>query len=106
MIEKSGDFWEKAKSFGEDMMDKANDLVDKAQDEAKKESMDDTIKDAEDLNDDLKKKILTNAERADKKDNSLLDNKDSFFEKAARFADGDYHNTGKNEEELTITKDP
>ena len=37
-----------------------------------------------------------------------LDTKDSFFEKAARFADGDYHNEGapRPEGEISITDAP
>jgi hypothetical protein len=33
-----------------------------------------------------------------------LDGFDDFFSKASRFADGDYHNTGKQDEDITIDK--
>lgn len=73
----------------------------------------DLMKKAEDLTEQLKEKVGDDVPKAvsigyDNVKGSLLDGKDDFFEKAKRFADGDYHNTGKkeNQKEVEVQKDP
>lgn len=101
VIDATGDLWEKAKTAGSSFFDKANDLVEKAQDAAAKEgNLDDTIKGAQDLNDKLEQKAKDTSggffhSPVDTK-NSTLDSHDDFFERAKRFAEGDYHGTGSS----------
>ncbi|MEN0004425.1 MAG: hypothetical protein AAF798_09785 [Bacteroidota bacterium] len=105
VLEKTGDIWEKAKAFGGDLMDKANDMAEQAKEEADKFSMDETVEKAKQMGADLEDKVSSTASSTKE---SLLDGKDSFFERAQRFADGDYHNEGarRKEGELEIGQNP
>lgn len=102
ILEKGGETLERAKSLGDDIFQKAADFVHKAQEEAAKESMDDTIRRAEEMGQDASRKAGSTQfsdKPIDTKD-SLLDKHESFFDRAARFADGDYSS------KPTFTKDP
>jgi coenzyme F420-reducing hydrogenase alpha subunit len=109
ILEKGGEALDKAKSFGESVFNKANELVEKAQEEAAKDA-EGIVDKAKDLNEQMEQKIKENTENMTG-DDSLLGGHDSFFDKAARFADGDYHMKGQNkpaedDEDMKITKDP
>jgi polyhydroxyalkanoate synthesis regulator phasin len=101
--------FDKAKSFADKATEQAESLFDKAQEEAAKESMDDVIKKAQQANADLENKVKkadeTFAERMGKEDG--LGKHESFFDKAARYADGDYSAEGQNiEGEMEIKQNP
>ena len=102
--------WEKAQEVGGHFKDRFDKLVDKANEEAAKSSMDDLSKQAKDMDDELERRVrergqrsnAENVERDSKKD--PIDGFDSFFERAERYAEGDYHNEG--EEDMSIGQDP
>lgn len=105
IMEKGGETLERAKSLGDDIFQKASELMEKAQEEAAKESMDDAIRRAEELGQDASRKAGSTQfsdKPIDTKD-SLLDKHEGFFERAARFADGDY---SSKPGEPVISRDP
>jgi ElaB/YqjD/DUF883 family membrane-anchored ribosome-binding protein len=134
-LDKAGDLAEKV---GDKVMDKGEDVMktfqgaaekagkkfedffEKAQEEAAKEQAESSIvQDAKKAADDATSQMDELLEKAKefsdqppktsaKLSQSELSGKDDFFEKAKRFAEGDYHNTGKKEEEgkITISNDP
>jgi len=108
VIEKSGELYEKAKSFGENLLGKADDLVEKAQRAAEAESnLDDATAKAEKLNDLLSSKVEESTPKGGPIDTKegLLGKHDSFFDRAQRFADGDYHNEGGRNTRLFTNPD-
>ncbi len=103
VIEKSGELYEKAKSFGENLLGKADELVEKAQRAAEAESnIDETTAKAKQLNDLLSTKVEESAPKGGPIDTKegMLDKHDSFFDRAKRFAEGDYHNEGGRDTRL------
>lgn len=105
ILEKGGETLERAKSLGKQALDKAADLMEKAQEEAAKESMDETIRKAEDLGREAASKASGTGfseKPVDTKD-SLFEKHESFFERAARFAEGDYRSKPN---EPVISEDP
>lgn len=108
VIEKSGELYDKAKTFGENLLGKADDLVEKAQRAAEAESnLDDATAKAEKLNDLLSSKVEESTPKGgpiDTKD-GLLGKHDSFFDRAQRFAEGDYHNEGGRNTRLFTNPD-
>lgn len=108
VIEKSGELYEKAKSFGEDLLGKADALVEKAQRAAEAEAnLEETTNKAQKLNDLLSTKVEESAPKSGPIDtkSSMLDGHDSFFDRAKRFADGDYANEGGRETRLFTNPD-
>lgn len=105
ILDAAGDMMEKAKDLGNNMMEKTNDLIEKANAEAAKESLDNQIDEAkrwdEKLSDHIKGKDVLDQKDPpigyDKLNESLLDDKDSFWAKAEKFAQGDYSGEGKKE---------
>ncbi len=103
ILDKGGELMDKAKDFGSSMMDKTNDLMDKANAEAAKESLDSQIDEAKSWSDKLSDHVhgdnaLNQKDPKigyDNLDKSLLDDKDDFWSKAEKFADGDYSGEGK-----------
>lgn len=87
ILEKGGETLERAKDLGQQFWVKASDLMQKAQEEAAKEDMEATLHQAEEM--ERKAAQQANAATGGSKD-SLLDKHESFFERASRFADGDY----------------
>lgn len=108
VIEKSGELYDKARSFGENLLGKADELVEKAQRAAEAEAnLDETTAKAKKLNDLLSTKVEESAPKSgpiDTKD-TLLGQHDSFFDRAKRFAEGDYHNEGGRETRLFTNPD-
>ncbi len=100
ILEKGGETIERAKELGQQFWVKASDFMQKAQEEAAKEEMDATLRQAEEM--ERKAAQQANAAGGESKD-SLLDKHESFFERASRFADGDYHAKSATP---TIGKDP
>jgi ElaB/YqjD/DUF883 family membrane-anchored ribosome-binding protein len=123
LVEKSDQLWEKAEDVGEKVFDKAKDLAEKgkswleelsdkaeaekaqekkerdifeqAHSETEKSDVEDTLSEAEKLAGDIEKKVRDTSDS--RGSDSTLTGKDDFFERARRFAEGDYHNTGKND---------
>lgn len=106
-VDVSDKVWEKAEEVGEKVIDKGGDLVDKAKEMAGKvgdkisEKMDEMLEKAEDLDKTIEKeRDAIDANRdgwADTSHNeklrekgSLLDNKDDFWSRAEKYAEGDY----------------
>jgi len=108
VIEKSGELYEKAKNFGENLLGKADELVEKAQRAAEAEAnLDDTTAKAQQLNDLLSSKVEESKPKGGPIDTKegLLGKHDSFFDRAQRFADGDYHNEGGRNTRLFTNPD-
>ncbi|MEM6967627.1 MAG: hypothetical protein AAF573_22885, partial [Bacteroidota bacterium] len=105
ILDAAGDMMDKAKNLGNTMMEKTNDLIEKANAEAAKESLDNQIDEAkrwdEKLSDHIKGKDVLDQKDPpigyDKLNESLLDDKDSFWAKAEKYAQGDYSGEGKKE---------
>lgn len=90
LAEKGSEAIDKAKEVGGQLKEKFDNLVEKASQEAEKDRLQqEAIKAAA-----AKQEAEWQKRAADKNDESTLGNMGSFFEKASRFADGDYHNTG------------
>lgn len=111
--EVGGTFAERAKEVGGELKGKFDDLVEKANAEAAKakENMVDLSEEAKKKAEELEQRIqersgrsnVENLERDSKE--GPLGGFDSFFDKASRYADGDYHNEG-GKDEIKISKDP
>jgi ElaB/YqjD/DUF883 family membrane-anchored ribosome-binding protein len=101
----TGDAMGKANDVGDNIMDKTNDLVEKANAEAAKDNLENQINEASSLSERLEnhvqgKDILDQKDPPigyDKLDESLLDDKDDFWAKAEKYAQGDYSGKGKEE---------
>lgn len=118
IFEKGGEALEKAKGFatniGSKILDAKDELFAKAEAEAAKsgETADSLIDKMKNLNQKLEDKISGNNQQfADKPldtGGSEFSKHDSFWEKADRFAKGDYHMKGKEPKpgELTIKENP
>ena len=110
IMEKSGEVVEKAKDFGSKLFDKADDLVEKAQREAEKESMEETIRQAEEMGKTAEQRAQETMDKVKESTDDLLGKHESFFDKAARYADGDYQMKGDKKDgkpgDLTIGQDP
>lgn len=90
LAEKGSEAIDKAKEIGGQLKDKFDSLVEKAGQEAEKDRLEqEAIKAAA-----AQQEAEWQKRAADKNAESTLGGMDSFFEKASRFADGDYHNTG------------
>lgn len=105
--------WGKAKEKGSSFMDRFEGFVDKANEEAEKESIDDLTKEAKAMDEELERRVkergqrsnAENLERDRRKD--PMGGMDSFFDKAERFAEGDYTGEGvASGKDMTIRKDP
>ena len=114
ILDKGSDAIDKAKDFGNSMMEKTNDLMEKANAEAAKESLDSQIDKAKSWSDKLEDHVKGDnvLDQKDPKigyDNlnkSLIDDKDDFWSKAEKYADGDYSGTGKNIPPTPPTPEP
>jgi len=89
---------DRAKEIGGDLMDKTNELSDKAEAEAAQYNLDNNIDEASSLSDRLEAHVKGQdvMNQKDPKmgyenlEGSMLDGKDDFFSKAAKYADGNY----------------
>lgn len=101
--------FEKTKEVKSNLADKAKEAVGKGT-----AVLDDLLDKAGDLSEKLKQKVEEEEPREvkigyDNAKGSLLDGQDDFFERAERFAKGDYHNTGAKDNvpaDMEIKKDP
>jgi len=109
--DKFSDFYDAAQEdAAKEAGDLKGDMVDKASDMVNNQDMDGTVDAAKGLGD----KIETAADRANnmfpnepiKNDDSLLDGHDSFFDKAQKYADGDYSGDGNKSGDMKIIENP
>lgn len=103
VLEKGSDALDKAAELGAGLKEKADALVEKASAAAEKESLDEAIEKAKEAADlaEARARAFGNKEGERDASGSLLDGTDSFFDRAAKFADGDYHREGS----IKITKE-
>jgi ElaB/YqjD/DUF883 family membrane-anchored ribosome-binding protein len=111
LSEEGAKAWEKAQEVGGKFKKRFDELVEKANQEAAKEqSMEDLSKEAQATEDELEQRVKERAKRSNA-ENLRRDEKegplggfDSFFDKAERYAEGDYHNEGGKD--MNIGQDP
>jgi vacuolar-type H+-ATPase subunit H len=109
ILEKSGEAIEKAKNFGSKLFDKAEDMVHKAQEEAEKDTMEETLRQAEEMGKTAEERARDTMNKVEDATDDLLGKHESFFDKAAKYADGDYQMKGNKkgkEGDITIGKNP
>lgn len=108
ILEKGGETLERAKILGNDLLEKASGLMERAQEEAAKENMDDTIRQAQNMGEEAARKASAtdfSKPPIDTKE-GLLDKHESFFERAARFAEGDYNSQPEIRRDPNYTSAP
>ena len=91
VLEEGSKAWDKAKEAGKGLKERFDQLVDKATEEAEKEKLEEQLRKAKELEEELERKVKS---RESAEGESLLKPHDSFFDKAKRFAEGDYRNEG------------
>ena len=96
VLEKGDELLNRAAEAGAGMKEKFDDLVDRASSAAEQESIDDAIAKAEEAAEqaEARAKAFDGKEADRDTRESTLDGTDSFFDRAARYADGDYHDEG------------
>ncbi|HMQ49026.1 MAG TPA: hypothetical protein PKA00_16165 [Saprospiraceae bacterium] len=108
--EVGGKIMDKASEIGEKVKGKFDDLVEKANAEAAKdkEVLDKLAEEAKIKQEELERRIQERSAKSNvenlaaEKEKSPLSGFDSFFDKADRFAKGDYHNEGDGKPKITI----
>jgi polyhydroxyalkanoate synthesis regulator phasin len=105
VLEKGSELWEKTKEvseeLGEKLLDKGEEVYERGRAYLDKmsEKAEAAAREEEAMRQDpygYKQQAQESEQRAESAGSeSLLDGMDDFFDKASRFADGDYHNTGK-----------
>ncbi len=101
LFEKGGEAFDRAKEAGARLWEKTNDMIEKAQEAAEKDELEEMTKETEAL----QRQAEAKARAADKSANSTLGGFDSFFDKAERFAGGDYHDKS-NSNQPELGRDP
>lgn len=106
VLEKGDELLSKAAEAGAGMKEKFDELVDRASAAAEQESMDETIAQAEEAaaQAEAKAKAFDGQEAERDTSESTLTGSDSFFDRAARYAEGDYHDEGGKE--VKLQQDP
>ena len=109
--EVGGKIFEKATEAGSVIKGKFDELVEKANEAAAQEpSFDELTEEAKKKAEELEQRIKERGERSNVENLKADEEKgplggfDSFFDKASRYADGDYHNEGEGH--MKIQKDP
>ena len=107
---------EKLKDVRDAVSEKTEEMVEKAQDVLNnpEENVDAAIEKANEIADKIKDKVTTGPEdfaetTLDEKMQdtpSTLEDKDDFFDKASKFASGDYHAFDPNAQKPKLSKDP
>lgn len=106
VMEKGDEFLTRAAEAGAVAKDKFDDFVDHANAEAEKMKMEDTIEEAKAAaaQAEARARAFDGAEASRDTSESTLSGTDSFFDRAAKFADGDYH--GDNPKPVTVQDNP
>ncbi|MEL7161694.1 MAG: hypothetical protein AAFN92_13120, partial [Bacteroidota bacterium] len=101
VMEKGDDVLNRAAEVGADLKGKFDDFVDHANVEAEKMRLEDSIEEAKAAaaQAEARAKAFDGEEAARDTSESILDGTDSFFDRAARYADGNYH-----DKDVTIGK--
>lgn len=96
ILEKGGEALNRAADAGGRLRDKADDLVERARQAAERESMDETLRRAKEMDEQAaaRARAFGNRESERSTQDSTLGGMDDFFSRAQRFAEGDYHNEG------------
>jgi hypothetical protein len=96
VIKKGDEVLGRAAELGADLKSKADDFIDHANVEAEKMKLEDTIEEAKRAaaQAEARARAFDGKEAARDTSESTLSGTDSFFDRAARFADGDYANEG------------
>jgi uncharacterized protein YjbJ (UPF0337 family) len=96
VLEKGSDLLNRSAEIGADLKGKASDFVDHANVEAEKMKMEETIEEAKRAAEvaEARARAFDGKEGARDTSESTLSGTGSFFDRAARFADGDYANEG------------
>ncbi|WP_020567992.1 hypothetical protein [Neolewinella persica] len=106
VLEKGDEILDRAAEIGADLKGKASDFIDHANVEAEKMKMEETIEKAKHAAEvaEARARAFDGKESARDTGESTLSGTDSFFDRAARFADGDYANEGGKD--MQIKKNP
>ncbi len=106
VLEKGDDILNRAAEIGADLKGKASDFIDHANTEAEKMKLEETIEEAKRAAEvaEARARAFAGKEAARDTGESTLSGTDSFFDRAARFADGDYANEGGKD--LQIKNNP
>jgi hypothetical protein len=107
VLEKGDEILERAAEIGVDLKDKAGDFIDHANVEAEKMKMEETIEQAKRAAEvaEARARAFDGKEGARDTGESTLSGTDSFFDRAARFADGDYANEGGKDMQIKQNPD-
>ncbi len=106
VLDKGGKLLDRAAEKGADLKGKLDELADKADAAVKREEMDEQIRKAKEAAEVAAARAKSFNYKEEKRDagDSLLSGTDSFFDRADRFAKGDYHDDGGKQ--IKISKDP
>jgi len=106
VLEKGDDLLSSAAEKGAELKGKFDDFVDHANVEAEKMKMEETIEEVKRAGEqaEARARAFDGDEASRDTSESVLDGTDSFFDRAARFAEGDYHNEGGKD--MTIQDNP
>lgn len=104
--EVGGKLFDKAEQLGSKLKEERDELYQRAKEAADQDEMDDTIRKAKEMEEQAaaRKRAFDNRESERDTTDSTLSGTDSFFERAKRFAEGDYHNDGGKD--MNIQSDP
>ncbi len=89
VMETGDKVWGRAKDLGKDLKGRFDELAEKAKEELEKEKLEEEIQKAEKTAEEVAEQT-----KKDTRDGGLLKKHESFFDKAARFAEGDYRSEG------------
>ena len=106
VLEKGDEVLNRAAEVGSDLKGKFDDFVDHADSEAKKMKMEEALEEAKRAAEqaEARARAFDGKEAARDTSETLLDGTGSFFDRAERFAEGDYHNEGGKD--MTIGTNP
>jgi hypothetical protein len=107
VLETGSDLLDRGAEIGADLKEKASDFVDHANVEAEKMKMEDTIEEAKQAAEvaEARARAFDGKEGARDTSESTLSGTDSFFDRAGRFADGDYANEGGKDMQIKDNPD-
>lgn len=107
VLEKGDDLLNRGAAIGADLKDKASDFIDHANTEAEKMKLEESIEEAKRAAEvaEARARAFDGKEAARDTSDSLLSGTDSFFDRASRFADGDYTNEGGKDMQIQDNPD-
>ncbi len=101
-----GKILDRAEELGDRLKHERDDLFERAQREREQHDLDETLRQAKEMEERLEARKRAFDDKGSERDasDSTLSGTDSFFDRAARFAEGDYHNEGGKD--MNIQSDP